>query len=56
MGTVPFVEFAQALSDIGFAGPVMMEILAENPEEALVHSHDILASLGFPRRSGASAP
>jgi L-ribulose-5-phosphate 3-epimerase len=55
-GSVPFAEFAQALNDIGFAGPVMMEILAENAEEALVHSHDILASVGFPRRSGVSAP
>lgn len=54
-GTVPFAEVAEALEGIGFAGPTMMEILADDPESALTHSHDILASVGFPSRSGSLA-
>lgn len=54
-GTVPFAEVAEALEGIGFGGPTMMEILADDPEAALTHSHDILASVGFPSRSGSLA-
>jgi sugar phosphate isomerase/epimerase len=54
-GTVPFAEVAKALGEIGFTGPTMMEILADDPEAALTRSHDILASVGFPSRSGAVA-
>lgn len=54
-GTVPFAEFADALRDIGFNGPTMMEIVADDPEAALTRSHDILASVGFPSRTGAIA-
>lgn len=55
-GTVPFAEVAKALGEIGFSGPTMMEIIADDPEAALVRSHDLLASVGFPARSGAVAP
>jgi sugar phosphate isomerase/epimerase len=54
-GTVPFAEVAKALGEIGFIGPTMMEIIADDPEAALIRSHDILASAGFPSRSGAVA-
>jgi len=54
-GTVPFGEFARALNEIGFKGPTMMEILSDEPEAALLRSHDILASVGFPARPGATA-
>ena len=53
MGTVPFAEFAAALKDIGFEGPTMMEIVADDTETEITRSHDILASVGFPPRLGA---
>jgi sugar phosphate isomerase/epimerase len=52
-GTVPFAEVAKALQGIGFTGPTMMEILADDPDAALTRSHDILATVGFPSRSGS---
>jgi len=54
-GTVPFADIAKAIAEIGFTGPTMMEIIADDPEAAIVSSHDILASVGFPSRSGVAA-
>lgn len=46
-GDLPFADFRAALSDIGFGGPCMMEIIDPSPEPAILRSHWALSSVGF---------
>ena len=50
-GTVPFAEVAAALKEIGYHGPTMLEILADDPGTAIPQSHHLLAKVGFPPQS-----
>ncbi|WP_233834986.1 sugar phosphate isomerase/epimerase family protein [Paraburkholderia sp. ZP32-5] len=47
LGDVPFDEVRGALDDIDFKGTCMLEIIAAQPQAAIVRSHRALASLGF---------
>jgi sugar phosphate isomerase/epimerase len=47
LGTVPVAEVAQALDEIGFAGPCTLEIIDSEPEQAILRSHRALVPLGF---------
>lgn len=51
-GDLPFAEVAAALTEVGFDHGVLMEIIDQNPEAAMVRSHDALAVRGFPGRAG----
>ncbi len=54
-GTVPFAAVAEAIAEIGFEGPTMLEVLDKDPEAAITRSHDLLAQAGFPARIGGRA-
>ena len=47
-GTVDFEATRAALDDIGFDGPVMLEIVSEDPEPDAVSSHRRLVDMGWP--------
>ncbi len=46
-GSVPFGEVARALNEVGFQGPCTLEIIASDPETAILHSHRALTPFGF---------
>ncbi len=54
-GDVAFADVAQALTDTGFEGSCMLEIIDPNPTQAIVRSHRALAALGFPANPGGAA-
>jgi len=54
LGDVPFGEVPPALQDIGFAGACMLEIIASEPESAILRSHQALYSVGFAARISPS--
>lgn len=47
-GDVAFGDVAQVLTETGFEGSCMLEIIDPNPTQAIVLSHRALAALGFP--------
>lgn len=55
-GTVPFAEIPSALAEVGFVGPCILEIVDNDPEAAILKSHEALARLGLvaPRLQGAA--
>ncbi|KER67893.1 hypothetical protein HR51_30390 [Burkholderia cepacia] len=52
-GTVPFGALAGSLDVIGYRGPCLLEIVAPDPEPAIVRSASALASLGTWRNPAA---
>jgi sugar phosphate isomerase/epimerase len=54
-GSVPFAAVTTALDEVGFGGPVTLEILDHDPDAAILRSHQALEPLGFvPCKAGAS--
>jgi len=56
LGDVPFNEVPPALQDIGFAGACMLEIIASEPESAMLRSHQKLSRVGFAARPAQHDP
>lgn len=54
LGDVPFEEFGAALSEIGFAGSCMLEIIDSSPEAAILRSDRALCSIGYVSPSSAA--
>jgi len=46
-GDVPFGDLPGALQDMGFSGACMLEIIASEPESAILRSHQALYAVGF---------
>jgi sugar phosphate isomerase/epimerase len=46
-GDLLFAEVHQALDEIGYQGPCLLEIIAPAPEAAILRSHRALARFGF---------
>jgi len=53
-GVVPFAAIPPLLEEVGYAELPMLEIIAENPDEAHRASVQRLLELGWPRRAGAA--
>ena len=54
LGDVPFSEIGAALDEINFDGICMLEIIAPDPENAILRSHQSLAALGFAQTGEAA--
>lgn len=54
-GDVAFGDVAQVLTETGFKGSCMLEIIDPNPTQAIVRSHRALAALGFPASPAGAA-
>lgn len=46
-GVVPFMPIASALDSIGFSGPVVLEIISDDPDRDIAAGHEAVAALGL---------
>ena len=55
LGTVPFRDLPAVLSEVGYRGPAMLEVISDNPDRDIIESARRLGEMGFPRHQ-TSAP
>jgi L-ribulose-5-phosphate 3-epimerase len=56
LGTVPFAEVPRALAAVGYRARSMLEIIARDPDRAIIASASKLALLGFPLSDHIQSP
>lgn len=53
-GAVPFAPIAQALAAVGYDGPTILEIVAHDPDSALLHTVSCLDQASWPTTQASS--
>ena len=56
MGDVPFAVIPAALDAVGYAGPLVLEVICGDPDRGVAESARRLAAVGIGRRAGAGRP